>query len=341
MLKVGGFKYDKKDVLGKGAFGVVYKGRSSKDVAVAVKVVQKEKLGGKEKIVDNEKSILMKLQHENIVALLHCAELNTEVVFVFEFCNKGDLAQHLSKHRPLQEPDIRVLTTQIAAGLEALRRKDIVHRDLKPQNILLNDSGNGTITYKIADFGLSKCLPRSTQATSWCGTPLYMAPEVYKQLPYDAKADLWSIGIIIIDCLGNESNLDMKNLNQLTLRGHLCNLARVMSPELRNLLIPGKSGEGLLHENPEDRINFESFFKHPFLRRDSALSMPGVSQDPCYVSMEQLALNRKGKSSSYDLLDIGIGIGVACCALAAFIAVCYALSPKSSEPSQPKRRRNN
>ena len=89
----------------------------------------------------------------------------------------------------------------------AMNSKGIVHRDLKPQNILLAHSGKtrnphpSDIVLKIADFGFARFLQDGVMAATLCGSPLYMAPEVIMSLQYDAKADLWSLGTIVFQCL--------------------------------------------------------------------------------------------------------------------------------------------
>ncbi len=81
-----------------------------------------------------------------------------------------------------------------------------VHRDLKPQNILLShpDKDNQRVQdviLKIADFGFARFLSDGVMAGTLCGSPMYMAPEVIRSLQYDGKADLWSIGTIMYQCL--------------------------------------------------------------------------------------------------------------------------------------------
>ena len=89
----------------------------------------------------------------------------------------------------------------------AMNSKGIVHRDLKPQNILLAHSGKtrnphpSDIVLKIADFGFARFLQDGVMAATLCGSPMYMAPEVIMSLQYDAKADLWSLGTIVFQCL--------------------------------------------------------------------------------------------------------------------------------------------
>lgn len=90
-----------------------------------------------------------------------------------------------------------------------MNKKGIVHRDLKPQNILLCKSQNSIqqptdphqLIVKLADFGFARFLNEGVMAGTLCGSPMYMAPEVIMSLQYCAKADLWSVGTIIYQCL--------------------------------------------------------------------------------------------------------------------------------------------
>lgn len=79
-----------------------------------------------------------------------------------------------------------------------MHKLKIVHRDIKPENVLLDSSDLDVIQCKITDFGFSKFMdPREGGLTETLGSPLYMAPEIIKKLPYDEKVDIWSTGVII------------------------------------------------------------------------------------------------------------------------------------------------
>eukprot|EP00064_Thunnus_orientalis_P008112 superscaffoldBa00000947_g8135 len=176
MESVGKFEFSRKDLIGHGAFAVVFKGRHKEE-----------------------------LKHENIVRLLD-----------YQYCNGGDLAEYLHSKGTLSEDTIRVFLQQIAQAMKVLQSKGILHRDLKPQNILLchtegRRSSPINTCIKIgsslyfsrppADFGFARHLQTNTMAATLCGSPMYMAPEVIMSQNYDAKADLWSIGTIVYQCL--------------------------------------------------------------------------------------------------------------------------------------------
>uniref|UniRef100_A0A672L001 non-specific serine/threonine protein kinase n=1 Tax=Sinocyclocheilus grahami TaxID=75366 RepID=A0A672L001_SINGR len=194
METVGDFEYSRKDLVGHGAFAVVFKGRHKKktDWEVAIKSINKKNLSKSQILLGKEIKILKELQHENIVALY-----DVQVMYdVFALSAKGTL----------REDTLRVFLQQIAAAMRILNSKGIIHRDLKPQNILLSYTGrkkssiNG-IRIKIADFGFARYLQSNMMAATLCGSPMYMAPEVIMSQNYDAKADLWSIGTVIYQCL--------------------------------------------------------------------------------------------------------------------------------------------
>ena len=108
----------------------------------------------------------------------------------------------------LEKANLTIFFCFILAGaMKAMVSKDIVHRDLKPQNILLSHDGKTKnpqpqdITLKIADFGFARFLQDGVMAATLCGSPMYMAPEVIMSLQYNSKADLWSLGTIVFQCL--------------------------------------------------------------------------------------------------------------------------------------------
>ncbi|EFJ25205.1 hypothetical protein SELMODRAFT_99641, partial [Selaginella moellendorffii] len=136
----------------------------------------------------------------------------------------------------------RTIMLQLAAALQELRRMNLIHRDLKPHNLLLKN----------------KVAPGSKgMAQTMCGTYLYMAPEVISHNKYDAKADLWSVGVMLYQMITgrrpfeacSSEDLVCKLGNKVQFRGEDC-----WDPDCRDLC------EGLLRKNPLERISFEEFF---------------------------------------------------------------------------------
>uniref|UniRef100_A0A8C1NFN5 non-specific serine/threonine protein kinase n=1 Tax=Cyprinus carpio TaxID=7962 RepID=A0A8C1NFN5_CYPCA len=277
METVGDFEYSRKDLVGHGAFAVVFKGRHKKktDWEVAIKSINKKNLSKSQILLGKEIKILKELQHENIVALYDVQEMPSAVFLVMEYCNGGDLADYLQAKGTLREETLRVFLQQIAAAMRILNSKGIIHRDLKPQNILLSYTGrkkssiNG-IRIKIADFGFARYLQSNMMAATLCGSPMYMAPEVIMSQNYDARADLWSIGTVIYQCLVGKPPFQANSPQDLRMfyeknKTLVPNIPRETSPQLVDLLL------GLLQRNQKDRMDFDTFFSHPFLEPTSTI----------------------------------------------------------------------
>uniref|UniRef100_A0A8R1HPA1 non-specific serine/threonine protein kinase n=1 Tax=Caenorhabditis japonica TaxID=281687 RepID=A0A8R1HPA1_CAEJA len=275
MEQLDGFEYSKRDLLGHGAFAIVYRGRyvERPEVPVAIKAIAKKNISKSKNLLTKEIKILKELsslKHENLVALLKCTETPSHVYLVMEFCNGGDLADYLQQKTTLSEDTIQHFVVQIAHALEAINKKGIVHRDLKPQNILLCNNSRtqnphfADITIKLADFGFARFLNEGVMAATLCGSPMYMAPEVIMSMQYDAKADLWSIGTIVFQCLTGKAPFVAQTPPQLKAfyeknRELRPNIPEWCSSSLRDLLLR------LLKRNAKDRISFEDFFTHSFL----------------------------------------------------------------------------
>ncbi|KAK6305220.1 hypothetical protein J4Q44_G00240000 [Coregonus suidteri] len=290
METVGKFEFSRKDLIGHGAFAVVFKGRNREkhDWEVAVKCINKKNLAKSQTLLGKEIKILKELKHENIVALHDFQETASSVYLVMEYCNGGDLADYLHSKGTLSEDTIRVFLQQIAGAMRVLQAKDIIHRDLKPQNILLSypagrKSHSTNTCIKIADFGFARYLQNNMLAATLCGSPMYMAPEVIMSQNYDAKADLWSIGTILFQCLTGKAPFQASSPQDLRLfyeknKNLSPNIPRETSCHLRHLLL------GLLQRNHNDRMDFEEFFHHPFLETSSSMKKTPAVTMTCFPS---------------------------------------------------------
>ncbi|MGH0169407.1 UNVERIFIED_CONTAM: hypothetical protein FKN15_001441 [Acipenser sinensis] len=190
-------KYHVLEVIGEGSFGRVYKGRRKfSGQVVALKFIPKVGRSEKElRSLKREIEIMRGLMHPNIVLLLDSFETEREVVVVTEYA-EGELFQILEDDGNLPESRVREIACQLVSALYYLHSHRILHRDMKPQNILLGKGG----VVKLCDFGFARAMSVSTMVlTSIKGTPLYMAPELVEEKPYDHTADLWSLGCILYE----------------------------------------------------------------------------------------------------------------------------------------------
>ena len=89
------------------------------------------------------------------------------------------------------------MLAQVLRGLNYMHKKNIVHRDIKPENILMESKDSSNLNLKITDFGFAKCYdPEEGGMKEKLGSPLYMAPEIIKDKPYDIGVDIWALGIL-------------------------------------------------------------------------------------------------------------------------------------------------
>lgn len=145
--------------------------------------------------------------------MIRSFETNNEIVVVTEYA-QCDLHKLLSREGSIGEPRSQKLAYDLVSALYYLHSHRILHRDLKPQNILLDKDEHA----KLCDFGLARNMTMETHVlTSIKGTPLYMAPEIINEKPYDYQADLWSLGCILYETLAGEPPFSTNSIIRLAL----------------------------------------------------------------------------------------------------------------------------
>lgn len=153
--------------------------------------------------VDVEVRLLRCFNHPNIVRFVDSyVNQNTLVQHILMvFCAGGTLAKAIERAdgEYFSEAQIMEWYVQALDGLRYIHAQGVLHRDLKPQNLLL--WGRGGRVVKIADFGISTVVAGPTVTEKGlCGTPYYMSPEQCEGRPYDARADVWSLGCVLFEC---------------------------------------------------------------------------------------------------------------------------------------------
>lgn len=203
------------NVLGKGGFGVVYKGELDDGTKIAVKRMIASVVSNKG--LDEfqaEIAVLTKVRHRHLVALLgYCIEGN-ERLLVYEYMPKGTLSQHLFEWKKLDFPPLSLdkrlsIALDMARGVEylhGLAHKSFIHRDLKPSNVLLGDDYRA----KVSDFGLVKLAPegKTSVETRLAGTFGYLAPEYAVTGRVTTKSDVFSFGVMLMELLTGRKALD-------------------------------------------------------------------------------------------------------------------------------------
>ncbi len=257
--------YEVTEKLGAGSYGNVYKahGKTGAREVVAIKCVVKSQLSKSE--TDNlitEISILKKLKHEHIVHMVDFRWDANYIYIIMEYCGGGDLSRFIKSRESLSEDVCRGFLRQLASALRFLRSQDIAHLDLKPSNILLTAGKRPSL--KLADFGMAQRFSADETRSSVRGSYLYMAPEILLKSKYDARVDLWSVGVILYECLFGKAPYKSGTLEELLKkvaeeRPIVVPRQSHLSKECRDLLVR------CLERDPDARITFEDFFTHPFL----------------------------------------------------------------------------
>ncbi|CAN6178871.1 unnamed protein product [Urochloa humidicola] len=251
------------ELVGEGSFGKVYKGRRKYTrQTVAMKFILKH--GKTDKDIHNlrqEIEILRKLKHENIIEMIDAFETPQEFCVVTEFA-QGELFEVLEDDKCLPEEQVQAIAKQLVKALYYLHSNRIIHRDMKPQNILI---GKGSIV-KLCDFGFARAMSANTVVLrSIKGTPLYMAPELVREQPYNHTADLWSLGVILYELFVGQPPFYTNSVYAL-IRHIVKDPVKYpdnMSANFKSFL------KGLLNKVPQNRLTWPALLEHPFVKDDS------------------------------------------------------------------------
>jgi serine/threonine protein kinase/Leucine-rich repeat (LRR) protein len=207
--------FAEENVVGRGGFGVVYKGVLEDGTKIAVKrmeaaIVSSNGLNE----FQAEIEVLTKVKHRHLVGLLGYCTHGAERLLVYEYLPNGPLSHHLFdwkyfNQKPLSWLMRLSIALDVARGLEylhGLAHKSFIHRDLKPSNILLTDDFRA----KVSDFGLVKLAPEGkfSVETRLAGTFGYLAPEYAVTGRVTTKVDVFSFGVVLMELMTGRRALD-------------------------------------------------------------------------------------------------------------------------------------
>lgn len=191
--------------IGQGSFGKVYEAtHKATGVKWAIKSINKEKAGSSAlKLVEREVSILKRVSHPTIITLNEVIESPKKMYLVMEMCTGGELADVLKEKKYFTEAETKIIMGRLSGGIAYLHKHGIVHRDLKLENILMAENPENPhdkLHVKVTDFGLSVVkggVTPDSMMQDFCGTPMYMAPEILDNKSYSQQCDVWALGIIM------------------------------------------------------------------------------------------------------------------------------------------------
>ncbi|XP_076597949.1 NUAK family SNF1-like kinase 1 [Chaetodon auriga] len=209
-------RYQVMETLGKGTYGKVKKAvERASQRTVAIKSIRKERITDDlDRIhIQREIEITASLRHSNIIRFHEVFESRDKIVIVMEYASRGELYDYIQERRRLPETEARGIFRQITSAVHYCHKNGVVHRDLKLENILLDQDFN----VKLADFGLSNHFERGTLLQTYCGSPLYAAPEIVKGLPYQGpEVDCWALGVLLYALVYSSMPFDGASHTKLT-----------------------------------------------------------------------------------------------------------------------------
>lgn len=195
-------RYEIHEIIGVGGMAVVYKAYDNiDDRIVAVKILKEEYIANEEfrRRFKNESKYIAVLSHPNIVKVYDVSFGDRLQYIVMEYIEGITLKEYIQQQGVIQPKEAVLFATQILRALQHAHDKGIVHRDIKPQNIMLLQNGS----IKVTDFGIAS-FSRSdtrTMSDSAIGSVHYISPEQARGDFTDAKADIYSVGVVMYEML--------------------------------------------------------------------------------------------------------------------------------------------
>ena len=252
--------------IGAGSFGRVFLTvHKHTKVKYAIKAIDKKnKTNIKEKpYFRRELEVMYKIHHPNVVKLFGHFEDNNYCYFIMEYISKGNVYSLLTldKKKKLSHQIVASIIKDVIYAVYFLHKMNppIIHRDIKPENVLLNEG----LTAKLTDFGWSNYISEEKERRTVCGTPIYLAPEIIKELGHDERVDIWCIGVLLFELITGSvpftgSDIDTLKANILHLK---ISWPKDINQDAKNLI------SKILKIEPSQRISLEEILNQPFITK--------------------------------------------------------------------------
>lgn len=249
-----GDRYQIEEEIGRGGAARVFRARNREGNTVALKILRPELLASltAQRFL-REISVLKKLDHPRIAALLDYGEADWLVWYVMAFVEGPTLRRYLDKHKQAPMRDTLRNSCDVLDAVAHAHSRGIVHRDVKPENIMLTPQGA-----MLLDFGIARAIAESeeykvTRSGFTVGSSAYMSPEQAAGQDIDHRADIYSLGCVLYECLAGKPPFTHPNESQVLMMQQRSEAVdvRQLRPDVSAPL--AKMVARALAKNPADR----------------------------------------------------------------------------------------
>ena len=229
-----------------------------------------------------------------VLDIHYCFQSANYLYMIIDICPNGDFTDLKYIN------NLKLFLAEVILAFEHIHNHRVVSRDLKPENILLDTTGH----IKICDFNLAKAnVSKQKKATSFCGSPMYLSPEMLDPEGVDQRADIYGIGLLIYELVTDKPAYTAANLTQLyeKIKANKINFdLPELKGDLKDLL------KKILVANPDERITIEEIKKHPYFQDISFLKVYKKEYGPIIIKKKdasEIDQNDPSKIFSKNILE--------------------------------------